>query len=1026
VKTWCKDRQMASLSCPVELNRMQDFNPVNVFKPFENTEIISLVHLFSPRFGKTNELMDFMQRRGRIETSENPTETATAIATAKPIDIEVDYSNQTTILLQNVTIGQQQQQTASKTRTSFSKSPSDEVYYFNSHLEGASSFDATAIAAGRDYAIGALGLSIAVGCFFVVWIILLLGCYCAGYKRVGILSGRRVGPPLPFRRHNRGAQGRDYLLNKEHAMVEQAIEQSKQKQQQLQQSRQHDKQQHFHQGLLLRQQPQEEENLTSATGQPQHSTPAQPRRDQLMIPKDEKSIASMPDFSDDDTTTQVDYPTLGHLLGSLDEEPYDDTVISPVHDQVEPSPLVLSYNLHPATPQKGPSAVTETLQRQTLLTHERRRDTTTPIPKLSVKDASPRYERYRQYLTSGVADDQVILEGARVAAETKASHTQPPYTTTNKSPKMMTTTSKQFPPSTPTTPSTHDGSTTTTESAYTPGHSVKKTTTTSTFLPSNPSTPSTHGGSTTTTESAGTGRDDRPFLPDVIGVSGGGGPDDELPLSHYESAAVARKRVIEEYVRSRSTRKEFRDFWAPEEQARTISSPLAREEEKEPEEEEENLSSNVDQATLNSIKKFFHDSNDPIDSAVAPVVTTNTNMAKAKSVRFDLDDDQARREWRKEVQASEAWLRPIRLALVIVGLCLVVAVILCAASGVDVLWKSFDQASEGLTQLQLQTVQISDALKEITQQQALARNVTAELLRQVNADYCPRAVTSLDGSLCPNVTEANWVIGDCDVLSLDGVVLPHKELLKGLIHSLGGGDAALDALFPPRVEHDMLQDLTGLEGSLRTLEQALEYAPHIFWGTTAVVDVLGVLCVALLFGILLAYLQRRIPPRYILLRSRLIIPLFVLLLLFELVATLGWIVSAVSASDFCIDSPDPRVQLLLERHRLLENATSNTDNTTTTFFNEDHSAPTVYSLVTYYVSSCPAERFPHELDDRVTSMTTALAAVSRWNTAIVSMDPDALETTCGTVDLAELQKSASIASLVLCMLIQSLVRPLHD
>jgi hypothetical protein len=1004
---------MASLSCPVELSRIQDYNPVNVVQPFENTETISLVHRFSPRFGKTNELMDFIQRRGRIETSVKPIETATAT----PIDFEVDYGNQTTILFQNDTLRQQPQQTASTARTSFSKSPSDEIFYFNSHLEGAGSFDAAAIAAGRDYAIGALGLSMTVGCFFGVWIILLLGCYCAGYKRVGILSGRRIGPPLRFRRHNRGGDGRDHLQHKEDAMLAQAIEQSEQEQQRLQQSRQQEERQHSHQALLQSQQPQQQDNLPSAKGL-LHSTNTQPRLDQRIIQKDEKSIASMSDFSDDDTTTQVDYPTLGHLLGSLEEEPYDDTVICPVHDQVELSPLVQFYNLHPATPQKAPPAATEALQQQTFLTHERRRDTTTPIPKLSVKEASSRYERYRQYLTSGVADDQVILEGGQLAAATKASHTQPPYIATNKSPTMMTTASKQFHPS---TPSTHGGSTTTTESAYTPGNSVKKTTTTNTFLPSNPSTPSTHGGSTTTTESAGTGRDDRPFLPDVIGVSGGGGPDDELPLSHYESASVARKRVIEEYVRSRATRKEFRDFWAPEEQERTISPPPAGEEEKVPEEEEDTLISNIDQATLNSIKKFFHDSNEPIDTTVTPIVTTNSCMAKGKSVRFDLDDDQARREWRKEVLASEAWLRPIRLALVIVGLCLVVAVILCAASGVDVLWKSFDQASEGLTQLQLQTVQISDALKEITQQQALARNVTTELLHQVNTDYCPRAVSSLDGSLCPNVTESNWVVGDCDVLSLDGVVLPHKELLKGLIDSLGGGDAALDTLFPPLVEQNLLHDLTGLEGFLRTLEQALGYVPHIFWITTAVVDVLGVLCVALLFGVLLAYLQRRIPPRYILLRSRLIMPLFVLLLLFELVATLGWIGSAVSGADFCVDSPDPRVQLLLERHRLLENAASNTNDNITSFFHEGSSSSTVYSLATYYVSSCPAGGFPHELDDRVTSMATALAAVSRWNTAITSTDPDALETTCGTVDLADLQKSSSIASLILCTLIQSLV-----
>ena len=844
---------MSLPSCPVELRLVQDRDVVG--GPFENTKQLEWMQNLPPRFGKSDEITDFIQRRGVLL-----------------------WSNLTPISSSTIQHASLQQ----------------------------------ANAAGKDYAIGVLGLPVAIGGFFLLWLLMLFGCCIAGPRRVGIFSGRRVLPPLPI------PTGKE-VQEEEDEMLAEAMEQSRRIQIEAQQQ---------HELEVQWQMKEQSQGRSTAT--------SEKRLYQRQVSKDE-TLASMKDISDDDDSYYGRLPTT-NLLGKLEDE-------AKAESYYDRSPYAAYYNTYDS---QNPQ---------------------TPERQIVGKDVSPRYENYRINLSSK------IIENYREDSDELK-------TGKEKSKKAAIYNLKS--PSTPTTPNTD----------------------------------STSGSTgTDSTPSPNRGPQSRPFLPASFSPEGSSGlrsaPSRALSLSHYESEAVARKRVIEEYVRSRSTKSQFHDFWAPEEYARVINSPPSLEEQKLPEGEDTHIGQRIAAKETQSQSR-------PVlprrDDERSPQLTStgngnNTNKQLTRHVHFEEDDEQALANWHSSIERSDKAVAKMHIMIIVASFSAVVAALLYSIGGMEVLLTSIKDGRDSLNEMQLKMQELVDLFGEISEQQELARNVSTTLLEQVNADYCPLLASSSDGLLCSNITDAD----NCTGLSPD---VPNFSETKDVLEQFAGGLATLDILFPSNVEPQIEQDLVGLQAWIARLEAYLDYAPWILWSATACTDLLAVLCLLILWDVILTYTRRKVPKAFMCLRTRIVMPLFVLLLIIEAIVGVAWVMTSIISADFCIDSPDSRMQLLLEQNQAREfEVLSNQDGIA-----QSASPSIVYSLANYYVSGCPASEFPSVFDDRVGLLASSFAPVSRFETVLSNTDQSALEATCGTVELDGIRASVSIARLVLCLLTQSLVR----
>ena len=836
---------MASSSCPVELRLVQNLDVVS--GPFVNTHTLEWMHELPPRFGKSDEINDFLQRQPEAPTT-------------------ITYA----------TIQQSQHE----------------------------------VSIGREYAIGVLGLPIAIGGFFLLWMLIILGCSVAGPRRVGIFSGRRVLPSLPI-------ESKKEIKKREDEMLFEAL-------------------QHSNQSHLEAPQQQQEENRDlqrlEQQNHKEHSqeksiTAIEQRLDQRRVPRDENSIASMKDISDDEDSYHVRYSATS-LLGQL---PSDESKASNPHDM---SPYAVYYNTHnsqqPHTPERQ-------------LTKSKEDN--------DGNEASPRFQNYRLNLSSRLS--QEYLE----AREREG---------TERWTKMAAYDPKD--PSTPTTPNTHTTSGST---------------------------------GTDTTSSSNRGHQSRPYLPTNFDSDSShqSSPGRSLSLSHYESEAVARKRVIEEYVKSRSTKVMYNDFWAPEEYAKVISPPPYMEEQKVPEGEDL-------QAKPRSAVGHQRDT-----STFAKPQNAKTLSNTTRKVRFDEDSEQTLVKWKQAIDDSNKRVGRMHIVIIAAAFCAVSAAMLYSIGGMEVLLTSINDGRHSLDEMQLKIQELLDIFEEISEQQDLARNASVTLSDQVNQNYCPNLASSPSGELCPSIANATH----CQEVLTE---VPNSEEVKVMMQQFAGGEAKLDDLFPTLWEQEMGRDLVGLQNWMAQLKFHVDYAPWILWSAAALTDLLALLCLFILCGVIWIYTQRQLPRSYICLRRRVIMPLFVLLLTFEVVVVFGWVTTSTLSADFCVDSPESRLQILLERNYNQHQEAFITKGETIQAFNSS----IVYSLANYYTSGCQSNDFPSIFDDRVGKLATSFASVSRLEAILSNTDQSALEATCGTIDFDGIQNSISIASLVLCLVTQSLVR----
>jgi hypothetical protein len=251
------------------------------------------------------------------------------------------------------------------------------------------------------------------------------------------------------------------------------------------------------------------------------------------------------------------------------------------------------------------------------------------------------------------------------------------------------------------------------------------------------------------------------------------------------------------------------------------------------------------------------------------------------------------KQYRRRCHAREQRLYRIRVGGGFCCLGIVLSSVLFMVMSMEDLTQSTQSFRDGIDQMKIVTQLTINTALNLQDRQLATKSSSLKLIQDMN-QICP----SLSTDLCNNATGPL----DCDFSPL-----PFGNELYSFIY-------LLDGIFYWNVEEldHVIDDLYSL---MDMFDQALLYYPKhfswAFWVAAGSSLGLGVLCLAILTAMFLISMERPLGClRY--LRSRLIVPLFILLTVIGFLFSIIFITGSISTADFCYNSPDGPVLSMLE------------------------------------------------------------------------------------------------------------------
>jgi hypothetical protein len=157
--------------------------------------------------------------------------------------------------------------------------------------------------------------------------------------------------------------------------------------------------------------------------------------------------------------------------------------------------------------------------------------------------------------------------------------------------------------------------------------------------------------------------------------------------------------------------------------------------------------------------------------------------------------------------------------------------------------------------------------------------------------------------ICPNVRETLCVdLDDISTCNFEGIL--DTETVQAVVGHFRGSDRSA-------VYTDLVQARRDLEGLLVVAEDLDEQASQFNWALYCALAfslALGAMSLLILVGIISE------SPRVVrCLRSWILIPIFSMFVVLSFVFCLTFLVGSIILADMCVDSPDTRIQVLLDR-----------------------------------------------------------------------------------------------------------------
>ncbi|KAG7372457.1 hypothetical protein IV203_018600 [Nitzschia inconspicua] len=361
------------------------------------------------------------------------------------------------------------------------------------------------------------------------------------------------------------------------------------------------------------------------------------------------------------------------------------------------------------------------------------------------------------------------------------------------------------------------------------------------------------------------------------------------------------------------------------------------------------------------------------------------------------DDERAIRDYEVELEryyqicdARNTRLRRIRATTAVCAIGVVTAAVMFVIMGIPTLWESSKVTESAISMLQQRARVVQQAVLELQSTYQETSIAVEKFILDVN-EFCPNAAEEF----CSNVQDSEQ--RDCDFSTLPQLETELNVMIQ-----------YLDRTFELVVRKDALEqwyfDLLTLDN---LLNRATAYYPKTlnwaFWVAVGCNLTLASICVLICIAAMLLYFGHPLPLWLKRLRSFVMVPTFLVLVVLGWIFSSAFVVSSIGGADACINSPDAFMLSLLNR---LEGEFSTNS--------------VLHDFLKYYVRGCPVESAPKDLDQRIVIMTQLIVpSLQDFRNAMDRIGLSNLQQLCGGADLTIFISKINALETQLCELSQS-------
>lgn len=338
-------------------------------------------------------------------------------------------------------------------------------------------------------------------------------------------------------------------------------------------------------------------------------------------------------------------------------------------------------------------------------------------------------------------------------------------------------------------------------------------------------------------------------------------------------------------------------------------------------------------------------------------------------------------EWQKHYHNIKRQLYCFRGVVLFAGLSIIVSAIVMSVGGTNSLTQTLDSArlSIGLVHgLATEAVGIVDQVIELNQ------NVSSKvftLLEDING-MCPL----VRDPLCDDLQDLNT----CDLSGFLGNDM--SEIFKTVVGHFAAGERSV-------IYQEIIKARDGLQDVQQMSLDIDNAASHFSWAL--ILSMVFSLLLALLCLFIMSSLVFRMPKMLVCLKGRIMMPIFVILVIFSYIFSLLFVTASMATADVCIyeddrSNLDIRVLTLLGRF-------------------QETLSPIVVEFARFYIRQCPPQLLPKELVEQMDYIISGVPAIKEFS-SIVDESTDLIQEACGfaSSDTQKLMNLAETAQTNLC------------
>lgn len=358
--------------------------------------------------------------------------------------------------------------------------------------------------------------------------------------------------------------------------------------------------------------------------------------------------------------------------------------------------------------------------------------------------------------------------------------------------------------------------------------------------------------------------------------------------------------------------------------------------------------------------------------------------------------------WKRDADKQTRWLQVLRIIACFSGFAVVLGAILMATKGVNSLTRSIEDGRESVSISQGLANEALSLIDRSIEQNTATGEAVDGLLADIN-NICP---TLRPNGICTDLDD----LTTCD---FDGIF--DSDIVQSTLQHFSDAQDGIyyEELVGARSDLEQFLVLTAsIEDNAKSFDWAL-------YCSMVASILLATMCSLILFGLLC-----RNSSVLSCLKHWVLVPAVAFVVFFAFAFAIVFIMGSMAAADMCVDSPDNRILVILNRFRdqltpLAVDFASFYINGKPPFRVSFCERPVDFSLSHTTILECPADSIPQEFSTQIDFVLDTVPTLGNFS-SLVAESSGAIQVVCGFNDASRLASVANTANEELCDIVQIL------